>query len=223
MSDGVLEGIASRILLAIARNKWGLTAVLMPEIVATLGPFAAIKWMASNLPRYEKDLAAMGCVRGHLVYTVASMLNGCPYCMYAHGRAFELHYFEQTTRLFPLDEHQLLSLMELPDGRARGQLEAALVEAGLHDEVRLVVRIYALKLEGAEPGADEEDPRLMHAIQMFDTLNRCAILSQVAVDDAHDRINKDAELKARYAEARLAQGKKPMSAHRDPGDGPPAA
>jgi hypothetical protein len=208
MNDGILAHVASRVLLAIARTKWGVSAVLMPEIVATLGPFGAIKWMASNLPRYEKDLAAMGAVRGHLVYTVASMLNGCPYCVYAHGRAFELNYFEQRTQLFPLDEHQLLALLELPDGSAREQLEAALVEAGLEQDVRTVRRIYELKLEGAEPRADEDDPRLMHAIQMFDTLNRCAILSQVALDEAHDRINKDADLKARYADARLAQGKK---------------
>jgi hypothetical protein len=223
MSDGILDRVASRVLLAIAHTKWGVTAVIMPEIVATLGPFRAIKWMATNLPRYERDLAAMGGVRGHLVYTMASMLNGCPYCMYAHGRAFELHYFEERKRLFPLDEHQFLALLELPDAAAREQLEAALLEAGLDYEVRLVRRIYALKLEGAEPRADEDDPRLMHAIQMFDTLNRCAILSQAALDDAHDRINKDADLKARYADARLAQGKKPRPMRRDPGDVPPAA
>jgi hypothetical protein len=60
-----------------------------------------------------------------------------------------------------------------------------------------------LKLEGAEPR--DEDKHLVHAIGMYDVLNFCAIRSQAALDDAHDRVNKDSALKARYAAARLRE------------------
>jgi hypothetical protein len=66
--------------------------------------------------------------------------------------------------------------------------------------------LYALKLEGAEP--TPADANLVHAIQMYDMLNLCAIEGQLELDDAHDVINKNTELKQRYAEARLAAGRR---------------
>ena len=47
-------------------------------------------------------------------------------------------------------------------------------------------------------------PEMFHLIAMFDVLNYCAIDARTSIDQAHDPINKDEELKLRYAEARLA-------------------
>jgi hypothetical protein len=199
-----MNKIARWILLAIGRFRWGLPVVIFPDMVEMLGPLRALRWMASNLPRYERELKMMGGVRGNLVYMVASLLNGCAYCANGHGRAFELHYFDQFGRLFPLDEHEIISLMSLTDTSMRKHLETALADAGLVAEIAVVQRLWALKFEEAQPTADEG--HLAHAIEMFDVLNRCAIGSQAALDDAHDPINKDRSLKARYAEARLREG-----------------
>jgi hypothetical protein len=198
-----LDRAATAVLMAISRRSWGMGAVIMPYIVEALGPFSALQWLAKNMPKYERALADMGMVRGNLAFSIASMLNGCAYCTYAHGRAFELHYFEEYGRLFPLDEHALLSLLERGDDELGRELDAALKTAGLEEAVPMFHRIYALKLEGAEPRA--EDEHLLQAISMYDVLNFCAIRSQAALDDAHDRVNKDTELKARYAEARLRE------------------
>jgi hypothetical protein len=191
------------VLTAIGRRKWGMATVLMPAVVDNLGPVRAIVWAVRNLRQYERTIADLGGVRAHLMFTMASMINGCAYCTYANGRAFELHYFAEHGKLFPLDEQEFVSVSALPDADAAGRLEAALEEAGLGGEVATYRRIYALKLEGAEPRPD--DRYLLHAIQFFDVLNTCAIESRAALDDAHDRINKDEALKRRYAEARLRE------------------
>ena len=202
------RGLVERLLLFIARSKWGVPAVIMPIIVKNLGPFGALRWLAKNLPKYERAIVDLGPLRANLICAIASLMNGCSYCTYAHGRAFELYYFEKHDKLFPIDDHQLISLIPLTDEAVRAELEHALREAGLPEEVEIFHRLYALKLENATPRADEAF--LVHAIRMFDTLNYCSIDSQIAIDEAHDRINKDDKLKARYAEARLAAGRKSL-------------
>jgi hypothetical protein len=203
VTQGLLHRGATRILVEISRRKWGVTAVLMPSIVDRLGPLGALRWIAANMPKYEASLVEMGPVRAHLMCMLASLLNGCPYCAYAHGRAFELYYFEKFKRLFPLDEHRLIGLSELTDDEQRAELARALDAADLHDEIALFDRLYALKLLGEEPRP--EDHHIVHAIKMFDVLNYCAIDSQAAVDEAHDRVNMDTDLKRRYAAARMAE------------------
>lgn len=206
MNDGLFHRAAARLMWTISRRKWGLEAVLMPVIVRQLGPLGAVRWMSANIPKYERAVEDLGPIRANLVFAVASLLNGCAYCTFAHGRAFELHYFEQRGKLFPLDDQELISLIPLTDADVRGRLDAALIEAELESEIPILERLYALKLEGIEP--NEADAHLVHAVAMYDFLNFCAIESQAALDDAHDRINKDEALKQRYAETRLAAGRK---------------
>jgi hypothetical protein len=209
VSPTIAERVSTRILYAITERKWGFPAVLMPMIVQNFGPIGALRWLGKNMPRYEQTLREMGSIRGNLCFLVASMLNGCAYCVYAHGRALELHYFKSRGELFPIDAHGFLSLLELDDSEVLASLDRHLATAGLEAERQLVRRLYELKLEGATPRADEAS--LVHAIGMFDALNFCAIQSQSALDDAHDPINKDADLKARYAEARMRAGLGPAT------------
>jgi hypothetical protein len=196
--------IATWILLTIARNLWGLPVGLMPVLVDRLGAFGALRWMVGNLPRYEKMLKEMGPLRGHLVATFVSMLNGCYYCAYAHARSFELHFFRSRQALFPLDEHQMVDLIVLPDQEVQARLEAAFQRAQLPEGPPLFARLVQMKYGSgeAEP-AGADDRHLRHAIQMFEVLNFCGISTAVPLDGAHDPINKDQDLKARYAQARL--------------------
>src|SRR5262249_15299751 len=133
------------------------------------------------------------------------------YCLYAHARAFELHYFDKHGRLFPIDQHEFLSLIPVTDDTSRSRLESALQESGLDAEIEMFRRLYALKLEAATPQS-ARDHLLLEAIEMYDMLNFCANADQLELDDAHDEIQKNEELKARYAEARLQAGRKPVRA-----------
>jgi hypothetical protein len=184
---------------------WGVGAVILPLIVRNFGPLGAVRWFAHNLPPYERAIRDIGGLRTNLMCCLASMLNGCAYCTYACGRAFQLYYFQENGRVFPLDDHEIAALTQLPDDESRARLESALSEAGLDAEIPILRRLYELKLEGATPKMPD-DAFIVHAIEMFDDLNFCSIDDQLPVDEAHDRINRDEDLKARYAKARLAKG-----------------
>jgi len=203
--------LATWILRTITRGLWGLPANLMPVLVDRLGAFGSLRWMVRNLPRYERMLKDMGPLRGHLVATFVSMLNGCYYCAYAHARAFELHFFKARQELFPLDEHQMVDLIVLPDNEVKTRLEAAFQSARLPEGPPLFTRLVQMKYGGGGEPAGPEDGHLRHAVQMFEVLNFCGISTAVPLDCAHDPINKDADLKARYAQARLERRPGPFS------------
>lgn len=205
MKRPLSKRLATWLILAVLRKLWGLPPGLIPVLVDRLGAFGALRWLARNLPTYEKMLKEMGPLRGHLVATFISMLNGCYYCAYAHARSFELYFFKVRQALFPLDEHQLVDLIALPDQEVKARLEAAFQSAQLPEGPPLFTRLVQMKYGGggeAEP-AGAEDRYLRHAIQMFEVLNFCGISQAVPLDGAHDPINKDSDLKARYAQARL--------------------
>ena len=194
----------------------------MPAIVESLGPVASILWFVRNVPKIERSFKQWGPLRGNLICAIASLLNGCAYCTYAHARGFQLYYFEEHNELFPLDENEFLNLIPLSDDDVRSRLEDALSRGGLHQEVELFRRLYALKLEGVE--ATDEDAPLVHAIEMFNDLNACSIENQTPLDDVHDPVNRNVELKRRYAEARLeAQARRSAATDvvADHRDGPP--
>jgi hypothetical protein len=203
MRRPISKRIATWILLTIARNLWGLPVGLMPVLVDRLGALGALRWMVRNLPRYERMLKELGPLRGHLVATFISMLNGCYYCAYAHARAFELHFFKSRAALFPLDEHQMVDLIVLPDAEVKARLEAAFQSAQFPEGPPLFTRLVEMKYGGGGEAAGAEEGHLRHAIQMFEVLNFCGISTAVPLDGAHDPINKEADLKARYAQARL--------------------
>lgn len=199
---GPLEKLVAWVLGQIGRRLWGFAPVLMPRIVERLGPVGALRWMARNMPVYERTLKEMGPIRCHLACVVASLLNGCSYCAYGHARPIQLYYFRDRGALFPLDEHELIALSHLEDRELNTRLEQALEAAGMREEIALFRRLRALKFGEAAPES-EEDRRLLHLLQMFDVLNSCGIDRLVPWDDAHDPVYRDKELQARYAQARL--------------------
>jgi len=197
---------ATTVLRGITRMLWGDPPFLIDEIVDHLGAGGAIKWFAGNLPNYEDTMKKWGPLRTHLLCVEASLLNGCSYCIHAHAYAFELHYFKQSGALFPLDEHAIVALRDKPDDELKVALNAALRASEVPDEAELFEQLWTQKFSSKPPESDAE-LRIRHLLSMFEMLNFCGIDRQVPFDHAHDPINKDRELKRRYAEARLGVGK----------------
>lgn len=216
---GALEKVAGWILGRIGRQLWGFAPILMPRIVERLGPVHAVRWMARNMPEYERILKLMGPIRCHLACVAASLLNGCAYCAYGHARPIQLYYFRNTGKLFPLDEHELIALSHVADEELTTRLEQALETAGLREEIAMFRRLRALKFGGAIPESDD-DRRLLHLIRMFDVLNSCGIDRLVPWDDAHDPVARDKALQERYAQARLSSSAaEPTSEKQDAASG----
>jgi hypothetical protein len=203
VSGTLSQRMAVGVLRRITTTLWGAPPLLLPQIVEHLGAFGALGWFVRNLPEYESILKQWGPLRTHLLCVEASLLNGCSYCTHAHAYAFQLHYFRAKERLFPLDEHELVGLRDCSDAELRVALKQALSAAGLGEDEQLFDRLWQLKLEHAQ-ATDETDRRICHLLRMFEMLNFCGIDAQTPADHAHDPINKDAALKLRYAEARLA-------------------
>jgi len=204
MSTTLSQRMAVGLLRRITTTLWGAPPLLLPQIVEHLGPLGALSWFVKNLPEYEAILKDWGPLRTHLLCIEASLLNGCSYCIHAHAYAFELHYFREHGRLFPLDEHELIALRDGSDAELKETLKGALRACAMSEDEALFDRLWRIKFDGEEP-ADGTERRIAHLLRMFDMLNFCGIDSRTPFDHAHDPINKDAELKRRYAEARLSQ------------------
>jgi hypothetical protein len=172
----------------------------MGPIVDQLGPLGSLGWFARNMPRYERTLRRYGPVRTHLLAMTVSLANGCPYCAYGHALAFELSYFRAYDTPFQLDENELVALHGRDLAEIKEQLLPVLRASEASAEVDWVERLTEL-LGGAEP-VGPDDRRLAHIAAMLGALNACAIANNTPRDQAHDPINKDAELKQRYTAAR---------------------
>lgn len=192
-ATAVLEGIGNKL--------WGFKPNLMRHFVAQHGPVGAVSWFASNMPKYERILKRWGPIRTHLVATAISATNGCPYCTHGHAIAFQLHYFRDHGRLFPIDEHQMVALGSQPTDEVFAAFANALMTADLDSELPTLRRTHAL-IEDRNDADGETDAALLHLIDMFAALNACGIASNAEIDQVHDPINRDLALIERYEAAR---------------------
>lgn len=199
----VPDRVGVQALTSISSRSWDLRANLMEDIVDQHGTVRSVAWFARNMPRYEKILARFGPVRTHLVTTVLSLVNGCGYCSYGHAHAFQLHHFRQTGQVFPLSEQDLLDRTGAERGTILADIGAALEQAGVAEEIPWLERTFEL-VDGVRDPDGQADDDLLHLAAMFDWLNACGIQAQTEPDGAHDPINKDTELRQRYADARAA-------------------
>ncbi len=196
------ERFAVAVLEGVGKRLWGFPPSLMAPIVQQLGPGPALRWFVSNMPRYERTLRAFGGLRTHLMCTAISLVNGCGYCTFGHAYAFELIYFRERGRLFPLDEDALDALRGQSAFVIRDRLIEALEQAELHSEIHWLERALALAVDGQWP-TDRDEMRVAHLVRMFSVLNSVGIDRQISPDEAHDPANKDRILKWRYATRRI--------------------
>lgn len=203
MAERGLRGLAVNLLEGIGRKLWGFPPLLMPFIVDQLGPMRAILWFLRNMPRYERTLKALGPLRTHLACVAVSLHNGCRYCTFGHAYAVELHYFQQHNRLFPVDAATIATWIGLPMADLRNRLRSTLEQAGLQVEV-LWVDLALTMTDGRQGPMDRNEGRIAHLVRMFAVLNAVGIAGKVPLDEAHDPLNKDIELKSRLAELRAS-------------------
>lgn len=192
---------ATALLEAIGSKLWGFKPNLMRHFVAQHGPLKAVAWFAKNMPKYEKILKKWGPIRTHLIATAISTINGCPYCTYGHAKAFQLHYLKEHDTVFPIDEDAMVSFHRLGSAEVVERFAAALGEAGQAGEVARLRRMLEL-FEDQSLASTDSDKDLLQLINMFAALNVCGITSDAEVDEVHDPINRDIDLRDRYAELR---------------------
>jgi alkylhydroperoxidase family enzyme len=201
-SDSGLERVATRLLGTMCRALWGFAPRMLPHIVRTLGPGGAVAWFAANFPRYLWTMHVLGPLRTHLAAVAISLHNSCTYCAYGHAYALELIYLRDRGRLFPVDATTLASWRDLGSRELAQRLHRTLADAGLHVEALWVDRTLALAA-GGQP-VDGDEARLAHMVRMIGRMNRIAVAAGVQPDEAQNPVNKNAALKQRHAQLRLA-------------------
>jgi hypothetical protein len=205
MAESKLERLITRAIWTMCRALWGFSPRMIPHIVHRMGPLRALVWFAVNFPRYLWSLHVLGPVRFHLACVAISLHNNCTYCAFGHAYALELVYLRDRDRLFPLDARTLAGWLDLEPRELERRLHGVLHEAGLHVEAMWVDRTLALAC-GVQQPVDSVEARLAHLVRMLGTINKIAVDSKVEPDEAQNPVNKNSEIKARYAELRAHQG-----------------
>ncbi|MGQ0777262.1 MAG: hypothetical protein ACT4NY_23085 [Pseudonocardiales bacterium] len=200
-----VDRVVVRLLHQLGIVLWGFPPRLMPALVQCLGTLGVLYWFARNMPRYERTRRIFGPLRTHLLSTTVSLINGCEYCAFGHAYALDLIYLRDHGRLFPLTVDGILQLRRRDPAVIRDRLAAALAKAGLPDEEQWLDRLLGVASGQTRP-VSSDDARLAHLVAMFGVLNECGIACQIAPDEAHDPVNKDAQLKSDHHRLRAQTG-----------------
>ena len=192
---------AIRLLELLGQALWGFKPNLMRAIGEQHGAVKALTWFVRNMPRYEKTVKDWGPIRTHLLVAEISVLNGCPYCIYGHAYALQLHYFKDTGQLLDVDENDIIAWQSLGEARAIDQFRLLINSLDLPDEQRTLDRMLFLR-QGKEQPTSKKDHQILHLVNMFSFLNQCGISGNARPDQAHDPINKDAALRGEYRRLR---------------------
>jgi hypothetical protein len=203
MAPSGLDRLVIGALEAMCRLLWGFAPRMIAQIVQRMGAVRAVGWFAANFPRYLMTMHVLGPTRMHLACVTISLNNSCTYCAYGHAYALELIHLRDRGRLFPVDARTIASWLNLDPRRLGSRLRGVLHEADLHAEALWVDRTLALA-SGAQQPVDGIELRLAHLVRMLGTINRIAVDSGVAPDEAQNPINKDAAVKARHAALRAS-------------------
>lgn len=194
------DRVTVRLLEALMQRRWGFAPTVLRHLVEHYGPVQSTRWLLSGNQRYESTLRALGPLRTHLAYVTISLFKGCRYCTYGHAYALELYHLKLNDRMFPVDAATMAGWAGLPRPELRARLRDALVQAELPVEVLWVDR--ALELADGGRPIDEEEARIKHLVRILEVVTAVSLPVRPALDEAHDRLNKDLELRDRLAARR---------------------
>lgn len=167
------------------------------ELVRHHGLAGFLKWSPKLWSLEQKLTRFFGEEKMHVVAAFSSFFNGCDYCTWGHLYAVNLVLFEQTGKLYPLDERESLVLMQKTDAAVVAELERRLADFPEH--VRLLKRQLELR-DGAAP-LNDEDQHLKLAVGLFEWINECSITVEAPAPPL-GVIARKRSLIARYQAAR---------------------
>lgn len=179
---------------------WGFTSSLMLEIIRREGGLGSLLFVVKNMIRFELLMAKWGPIKTHILCVNISILNGCPYCIFGHAYAFNLHYFKDYKKLFPLDSFQIMEFAQFTKTQKIEKMEEILQDPKL-EHLQESVDLQLALINGKEP-SNKNERQIKFVQTLYDYLNACGIAAGSQPDEAHDTINKNVDLKNRYHEAR---------------------
>ena len=208
MSDkkklSLLANLGVKAMRGMAKITQGYDPIFLGEMVNLLGFSGLTEWSEKLQGVADAAEARFGVIDAQVLISFAAMLNGCRVCSVGHMYVANLHYFDETGGLFPIDEREVYDLQALEDEVLFQTLEERLEGERFDNVRRLLDRIYDLKFRGAEV-ADADDEHLEGLIGVWDLLSECTIVQDIT--DASQiepltTIAKNKDLIRRYQAAR---------------------
>ncbi|MBL9004220.1 MAG: hypothetical protein JNJ46_08240 [Myxococcales bacterium] len=199
----LIERMVMKTIRALTEASEGYFAAFDEEMIRSWGVRGFLKAcaiMAKHWARIEKQF---GVENAHMVAFYSSMWNGCTYCGYGHLYAHNLNYFQRTGQLFPMREDEIEVRMRATDEEILSWVRTHLSGPEFGDKLRLIQRLYAVRMGSLEPGDAAEDEVLRLSIPFYSFINECSIVVE-SLAPPIGRIAKQKALIERYQEARAA-------------------
>lgn len=198
-----------RMLQGMLRLTYGSEVAFAEELVAQYGVFGYIAYARATYPIWFQ-LAEFFTERdANLVASFASFWNGCDYCAYGHLYAYNLMYFQETGKLFPVDEQEVMDLLSLRDAQIIEALRGRLAGPEHQRAREFLERQYELKL-GKAVAATETDAMLNKSLAYYDWVNECSIMFDAPAPPL-GTVGRNKALMKRYADARAPERAKRAS------------
>lgn len=210
---GHLESWIASLLEFMQQRRTGYAVAFTQELVRQYRLRELLRVSRAVQGTWRRVQGSLGEQNAHLVAAFGSLWNGCHYCAKGHLLAHNIRFFEQTGRVFPLDERALQGLLSLRDAEILAIIRRLL--SGEHERKRaLLERQFLLKFSTpnqvmAQLGDPRVDAVLAMANALYDFMNDCSIVAEDADPPPLGPMAKDAELVRRYQEAR---GQTPIAA-----------
>lgn len=183
-----------------SRMTEGYTVSFTEELVRQHGILGFFKWARSTMREWKALVDAYGERDAHLLAAFASFWNGCDYCAYGHVLAHNLHVFQESGALFPVDEQEVPALTRERDEELLTTLRQRLSAPEQAKMLGLLERQYALKF-GLVQAETEEDRTLARTNALYDWVNECSITVE-APSPPLGRIAKERKVRREYDVAR---------------------
>lgn len=199
----LVERMVMKSIRALTMATEGYFAAFDEEMIRSWGVGGFLKAcaiMAKYWARIEKQF---GVENAHMVAFYSSMWNGCTYCGYGHLYAHNLNYFRRTGKLFPMREEEIEQRMRGTDEEILAWATEHMSNPELADKLRLMLRLYGVRMGTLEPGDPAEDEVLRLSIPFYSFINECSIVVEQNGPPI-GRIAKEKALIERYHQARAA-------------------
>lgn len=203
---GHLDSWIASLLEFMQQRRAGYAVAFTQELVRQYRLRELLRVSRAVQGTWRRMQGALGEQDAHLVAAFGSLWNGCHYCAKGHLLAHNILVFEQTGRLFPLDERALQGLLNMRDSEIVAIVRRLL--ASEHERKRgLLERQFVLKFSTpdrvmAQPGDPRVDAVLAMANALYDFMNDCSIVAEDADPPPLGPVAKDTELVQRYLVAR---------------------
>lgn len=164
---------------------------------------ASVAWYKLLKHFGEKDAQLLACY--------SSMFNGCRHCGYGHMYALNLLHFQETGKLYPIAEEDILLHMRDTDDQILAWLLEQLSDPVFARQRHLLTRLHAVCYGKVSTETEPDDAMLMHAQRFYAFWNECSVTAD-PITSPLGAVSKDKALIAKYHSARAADrpGWKPL-------------